>query len=95
MEVEGEVFYPITYQWQLDKCQEKGFPFHYRSARVHTKKPTGRPKTIRKIPGVAQCLFNAISYAMTGSSKYGVKLREAILKVISLIAHELSFFLSN
>ncbi|XP_050543527.1 uncharacterized protein LOC126906749 [Daktulosphaira vitifoliae] len=75
-----DVFYPITFQWQLNKCQQLNIPFQYRSARIHDEKPLGKPKVIRNIPGLVMCFFNAISYALTGSTKYGKVLRSNILQ---------------
>lgn len=92
VKVKGKVFYPVNHQWQLEKCRNKFYEFQYRSTRVNTVKKLSEPRIIRKIPGVSVCLFNAFSYALTGSTKYGPSIRESLLDVILLISHLFSFF---
>ncbi|XP_050538490.1 uncharacterized protein LOC126903942 [Daktulosphaira vitifoliae] len=74
-----DFFYPVDTAWQLKLCEKLEFSFKHKSAMNNKIIPLDVPRVERKIPRKGNCFFDAVSYMITGSTTYGVRLRNHVL----------------
>ena len=89
-------FYPVTIDWQQRACQQLDLQYHA-PTRVRPggpNVPLTRPdiRSLKRIQGDGNCLFQALSYTITGSEEQHMAVRNAILDHMVTIAH---FLLSH
>ena len=80
-------YYPVDEAWQQRVCLALGLPFVRPSSscsRLQTIIRTQYPNTVQKIRGDGNCFYRALSYVITGSQDYFVRLREIILDFVDI-----------
>ncbi|XP_050538501.1 uncharacterized protein LOC126903952 [Daktulosphaira vitifoliae] len=83
-QLNNDFFYPVDTAWQLKLCEKLEFSFKHKSSMNNKIIPLDVPMVNRKIPGHGNCFFNAVSYWITGSTIYGVRLRNQVLDYMEM-----------